>query len=88
MYLLTLYTWKEYLENKNVLIILYYTEKNIIEKLQGVPKKWGFVLRVVLRGLGASNQKMSENRPPLKFNFVYWEAFSAQFGKVGDMNND
>ena len=42
----------------------------------GCPKKkWGFVLRVVLRGSGASNRKMSESRPPFKFNFVYWEAF-------------
>ena len=45
-------------------------------------KKWGFVLRVVLSGLGASNRKMSESRPPFKFNFVYWEAFSAKFGRV------
>ena len=27
----------------------------------------------------ASNQKVEENRPPLKFNFTYWEGFSDQF---------
>ena len=27
----------------------------------------------------ASNQKVEENRPPLKFNFTYWEVFSSQF---------
>ena len=25
----------------------------------------------------ASNQKVGENRPHLKFNFTYWEGFSA-----------
>ena len=41
-------------------------------------KKWGFVLRVVLRGSGASNRKMSESRPPFKFKFDS----SSQFGRV------
>ena len=27
----------------------------------------------------ASNQKKQENRPPLKFNFTYWEGFPDQF---------
>ena len=27
----------------------------------------------------ASNQKVEENRPPLKFNFTYWEEFSALY---------
>ena len=27
----------------------------------------------------ASNQKVEENRPPLKFNFTYWEVFSGHF---------
>ena len=27
----------------------------------------------------AENQKVEENRPPLKFNFTYWEVFSALY---------
>ena len=27
----------------------------------------------------ASNKKVEENRPPLKFNFTYWEGFSGLF---------
>ena len=27
----------------------------------------------------ASNQKVEDKRPPLKFNFTYWEGFSALY---------
>ena len=33
-------------------------------------------------GLMVSNQKMLEKRPPLKFNFTYWEGFSGLFQNV------
>ena len=29
----------------------------------------------------ASNKKVEENRPPLKFNFTYWVVFSGWFGQ-------
>ena len=34
---------------------------------------------VILGGYMASNQKVEWNRPPLKFNFPYWEGFSDHF---------
>ena len=38
--------------------------------IQGVPKKrWISVLGSFLGGYMVSNQKVEENRPPLKFNF-------------------
>ena len=30
----------------------------------------------------ASNQKVEENNPPLKFNFTYWEWFSSSIQSV------
>ena len=33
----------------------------------------------ILRGLEGLNRKSLENRPPLKFDFAYWEGVSAQF---------
>ena len=31
----------------------------------------------ILKGLEGLNQKRLENRPPLKFDFTYWEGVSA-----------
>ena len=46
----------------------------------GCPKKkWDLCSRLVLRGYMASNQKVEDKRPPLKFNFTYWEGFSALY---------
>ena len=35
--------------------------------------------RLILGGLMIENQKVEDQRPPLKFNFTYWEGFSALY---------
>jgi len=68
---------------KNTIFFENFTLEKIISVIYRVSqKKWGFVLGVVLGGLGASNRKISESGPPFGFNFVYWEAFLAKFGRV------
>ena len=48
--------------------------------IQGVSKKSGICVQgVILGGKMASNKKMEENRPPLEFNFTYWDGFSALY---------
>ena len=36
----------------------------------------------ILRGLEGLNQKSLEIRPPLKFDFTYWEGVSALLGII------
>ena len=42
-------------------------------------KKQGLVFRGLFWPLNDQKSKKQENRPPLKFNFTYWEGFPGQF---------